>query len=59
MLMSCENKTIEWIDVLFGVETIRDPYPINIVLDGVPIPHDKRKEVRCSLCQITLTTCCV
>jgi len=48
-------KTTERIDILFGVETPRDPR--NIVLDGGPNPHSESEGVRCGLCQITVATC--
>jgi len=48
-------KIAERVDVLFGVETPRDPR--KIVLDRVPISRGEGKRVDAPCRQITLATC--
>jgi len=50
-------KTAERINTLFGVNSFEGQW--NIVLNGSPDPLTAReKGIRCSLRQITLTSCC-
>jgi len=50
-------KTAEQIKILFRVNTLEGPS--NIVLDGILIPHRKKRGFRCSFRQITLSSCYV